>query len=91
VKTSGQTEAAETLALEGLAFIASSETELTRFVESTGIDPGELRARAGERGVLCAVLNFLLADDERLLAFCAAHGVEARDVHFALHTLDDSR
>ncbi len=86
-----QREAAETLALEALAYLAGSETDLLRFVENSGIGDGELRARAGEPDMLRAVLDFFLAEDERLLAFCSALDIEPKDVHFARHTLDGAR
>ena len=85
---SNRTEAAETLALEALAFLAGSSDELASFVENSGIGAGELRSRAGEADVLRAVLDFLLAQDKRLLAFCAAENIEPRDVHLARHVLD---
>jgi len=82
---------AETLALEALAFVAGSAADLARFVENSGITPDELRARAEEPAVLAAVLAFLLADDERLLAFCAEQGVVPKDVHRAEHALQHGR
>jgi hypothetical protein len=82
---------AETLALEALAFIAASAVDLARFVENSGITPNELRARAEEPAVLAAALAFLLADDERLLAFCAEQGIEPKDVHWAEHALQHGR
>lgn len=88
MKTRGQMEAAETLALKGLAYLAGSPADLARFVENSGIDPDELRERASEPAVLRAVLEFLLAEDERLLTFCAAQGIAPRDLHLARHALD---
>ena len=90
MKTRNREEAAETLALEGLTFLAASAADLARFVDSSGLDPAELRARAGEPAVLRSVLDFLLADDERLLAFCGAQGIGPKDVHVARHALDGS-
>jgi len=83
-----QRDSAETLALQALAWLAASDDELIRFVEASGVGTDELRARAGEADVLRAVLDFLLAEDARLLAFCAAHGIEPKDVHMARHVLD---
>jgi hypothetical protein len=78
----------ETLALDGLAFLAASKDELARFVENSGIAPDELRARADEPAVLSAVLGFLLSDDQRLLAFCAEQGFDAKQVHAAHYALE---
>ena len=90
MNTNRQREAAETLALDGLAHIAGAPGELEQFVAASGIDPQSLRERAGESTVLAAVLDFLLADDNRLLAFCEAQNLEPRDVHVARHVLDGS-
>jgi|HubBroStandDraft_6_1064221.scaffolds.fasta_scaffold310516_3 hypothetical protein len=91
LKTPNRNEAAETLALQALAYLAGSETDLMQFVQNSGIGADELRARAGQPDVLRAVLDFLLAEDERLLAFCTAMEIEPREVHVARHTLDSVR
>lgn len=83
-----QREAAETLALEVLAHVAGSPADLAQFVETSGIDPQSLRERAGEAGVLKAVIDFLLADDKRLLDFCGEKGIEPKQLHMARHVLD---
>jgi hypothetical protein len=88
LSTSRQRDAAETLALQALAWLAASDDELTRFAEASGVGAEELRARAAEADVLRAVLDFVLADDARLLSFCASHDVEPKDVHMARHALD---
>ena len=88
MSTSHQRDAAETLALEALAWLATSDEDLIRFVEASGVGAAELRARAGEADVLRAVLDFVLVEDARLLAFCATHDAEPKDVHMARHALD---
>jgi hypothetical protein len=90
LSTRHQRDAAETLALEALAWLATSDEDLIRFVEASGVGAEELRERAGEADVLRAVLDFVLADDARLLSFCAGHDVEPRDVHMARHALDSA-
>jgi hypothetical protein len=91
LKTRNQTDAAETLALEALTFLAGSSDDLARFVDNSGIGTDELRDRAGEPDVLRSVLDFLLSEDECLLAFCAAAGIEPREVHMARHALDGAK
>jgi hypothetical protein len=91
LKTRNQKEAAETLALQALAWLAGSSDDLMRFVESSGVGADELRERASEPDVLRAVLDFLLAEDERLLAFCSAEEIEPREVHVARHALDGAK
>lgn len=63
---------AETVGLQALAYIASDDRLLDRFVALTGLEPAELRVRAQDPVVLGAVLDFLLADDSLVLAFAAA-------------------
>ncbi|MEO0681903.1 MAG: DUF3572 domain-containing protein [Pseudomonadota bacterium] len=63
-------QAAETLALEALGWLAADADRLGPFMAEAGVDPAELRARAGEPEFLGFVLDHLLADEERLLAFC---------------------
>jgi hypothetical protein len=91
VSTRSQTEAAETLALEALAYLAASETDLQHFIDNSGLGADELRTRAGEPAVLRAVLDFLLSGDERLLAFCRAQCLTPKDVHMARHALDGEK
>ena len=78
---------AETVALDALAFMASDSTLLSRFVANSGIGPDDLRARAAEPAVLCAVLDFVLGDDETALAASAALGIEPQALHLARHKL----
>jgi hypothetical protein len=63
---------AETLALAALAATLSDERRAIRFLELTGLDADELRARAGERSLLAAVLAFLEAHEPDLLAVAQA-------------------
>ncbi|PKP73829.1 MAG: DUF3572 domain-containing protein [Alphaproteobacteria bacterium HGW-Alphaproteobacteria-6] len=68
-------EAAETLALKALGWIAGQDEVLAAFMAASGIGPEMLRKGAGEAEVLGAVLDFLLADEVRLIAFCDAAGL----------------
>lgn len=63
---------AELVAIQALGHIAAEEDLLFAFVDLTGLAPDELRARAGEPEILGGVLDFILMDDKRLLAFCDA-------------------
>jgi hypothetical protein len=79
--------AAETLALKALAYLAQSTEELERFVALTGVTPANLRARAGDPEILAAVLDFVLADDQRVTGFCELAEIDPRDLHMARHAL----
>lgn len=80
-------EAAETLALKGLAWLASMPDDIDRFLNISGVEVGGLRARAGEPEFLAAVMEFLLSDDKLLTGFCDAEGLDPMDVHRARRAL----
>ncbi len=67
-----KTEHAELIAIQALGHIAADEELLFAFVDLCGLAPDELRAHAGEPEILGGVLDFLLMDENRLLAFCEA-------------------
>lgn len=68
-------DAAETLALQALAWLVTNEELLPVFLGSTGADLGDLRARAGDRQFLASVLDFLTMDDAWVIAFCDEQGI----------------
>ena len=61
---------ATALALQALAWTLSEQDRAQRLLDVTGLDPADLRARAGEPAVLGAVLGFLEAHEPDLVA-CA--------------------
>lgn len=67
-------DAAETLAAEVLAWIASQDDLLGVFLGATGAAPGDVRAQAGDPDFLAAVLDFVLMDDAWVTGFCRASG-----------------
>lgn len=73
-------EDAETLAIEGLQFIASSPEQLSRFLALTGIAPGDLRDAATSDNFLSGVLDFFMGDEPTLLAFAASRGLDPAQV-----------
>ena len=48
------------------------------FLALSGLSVDELRARAGDPDFLGGILDFLLADEARLLAFCESEEMEPR-------------
>jgi hypothetical protein len=80
-------EQCETLALSALRFLAADGGRLGRFLAETGIGPAELRAGAGDRHVLIAVLEHLLADESLLLVFAAEAGTRPERVAIARYVL----
>ena len=65
-----QQNAAETLALEALAWLAANDELLPVFLGATGASAADLRAGAGEPAFLGSVLDFLTMDDAWVVAFC---------------------
>ena len=63
-------EAAETLALSALAHIAADAKLLDRFMTASGSDVSALRSSATDPGFLAGVLDFLMSDENALVAFC---------------------
>ena len=62
---------AEAIAIDALDWLAGNEDAGGAFLAASGASADDLRARAGEPEFLCFVLEFLMSDEPRLLAFCA--------------------
>lgn len=73
-------EQAETIGLQGLAFLLSEPRQLERFLSETGLSPDEIRANTGSREVLEAALTVLVGDEALLLTFAANAGLPPEDV-----------
>ena len=69
-------EAAETLAIAVLGFLAAQEDRLFGFLDATGLDPAGLRDAAGSPDFLVAVLEHLASDEALLLTFAAGQQVD---------------
>ncbi len=65
-----QQQDAEILALQALAFVAGEPNLLSRFMALTGVDEATLKDMASDASFLLAVLEFLLANEPDLIAFC---------------------
>ena len=68
------------LALSALAATLTDERRAQRFLDLTGIETKELRARAGEPAVLVALITFLESHEPDLLAVCEDMGVKAEQL-----------
>src|ERR1700674_58275 len=76
-KTGARTrEAAETLAVQALSFLAADPEQLSRFLALSGIGPDSIRAAAAQPEFLAGVLAHLAQDDALLVAFAAEAGVK---------------
>jgi Protein of unknown function (DUF3572) len=69
-----QPEAAQVLAIQALGWIAADDEIFPQFMAATGVSIQDLRARAAESEFLVAVLDFLMLDDQWVVAFCDAGG-----------------
>jgi hypothetical protein len=83
-------EAAETLAVQALAFIAQDGERLGRFLAVTGIGPAQIRKAAGEPRFLAGVLDYVGGDEGLLLAFAQQAGIDPAWVTRALRVLGTS-
>ena len=64
------------LALRALAATLGDQRLADRFLSLSGIDPPELRQRAGDRELLAALLRFLEAHEPDLVAVAGDIGVK---------------
>ncbi len=67
---------AETVALQALGWLASDDEQLMAFLGMTGAGIGDLAAGASNPAFLASVLDFLLAEDGRIIAFCEQAGLD---------------
>ena len=68
--------AAESLAVEGLSFLAAERARIERFLALSGLDPETLRAAAASPGFLAAVLDHITSEEDLLLAFATNRGLD---------------
>lgn len=68
-------DAAETLALQALAWLVANDDLLPVFLDATGASKADLRDQAGDPAFLGSVLDFLMMDDAWVIAFCDAHTI----------------
>lgn len=73
-------EAAESLAIQALAFLAGEPESLGRFLAITGIGPEEIRVAAREPQFLAGVLEYLTGDEPLLVTFATQIGVDPAEV-----------
>ena len=83
--------AAETnaaLALQALAWTLGEPARASRLLDTTGLDPAELRARAGDSALLAATLGFIEAYEPDLIACAEALGVKPTELTAARAALE---
>lgn len=78
---------ADSIAIDGLLFIAGDDELLPRFLALTGIQAEQIREAAKEKGFLAGVLHFLLAHEPSLFRFCEHSGHAPESVALAAGSL----
>jgi hypothetical protein len=78
------------LALTALAATLSDERRARRFLDLTGIETEELRARAGDPALLIALIGFLEAHEPDLLSVSEDIGVKAEQLVTARRQIEGS-
>lgn len=78
---------AEQLAIAALGYVAADPTLLPRFLALTGIEANQIRQAAMEPGFLAGVLQFIMAHEPTLTAFCETSGTKPERVGAALRAL----
>ena len=76
------------IALRALAWTLAEQDRAQRLLDTTGLDPDDLRARAGEPAVLSAVLGFLENYEPDLLACAEDIGESPQAIVAARAALD---
>lgn len=71
---------AEAIALQALVWTLGEPARASRLLDLTGLDPAELRARAGEPALLAATLGFLESYEPDLVACAEALDVAPGDL-----------
>ena len=75
------------IALQLLGFIAENKEILGRFMALTGSGPDDLRNRLEDPDFHAAILEFVMQDENLLLAFAAQQEIDPQIVARAYHAL----
>src|SRR6476646_1895583 len=76
-------EAAETLAIAALKFLASEPEHLGGFLAATGIGPTDIRAASRDANFLVGVLDHFSGNEPLLVAFAQERGIDPNEIERA--------
>ena len=76
-------EAAETLAVAALSFLASEPEHFGGFLAATGVGPDQIRKAARDRSFLTGVLDHFSSNEPLLIAFAQQQGIDPTEVERA--------
>lgn len=85
MKNSSISADAEETAIAVLGWLAGEPDMLGRFLALSGTRPDQLRQSVGDPAFMAGMLDFLMAHEPSLLAFCSATGTEPEAVVRASH------
>jgi hypothetical protein len=80
-------QVAETLAIQGLSFLAKEPVRLGAFLAESGLGPETIRDAAKDPSFLVAVLDFILNDEGLIDEFCEALDLKPRQLIAAREAL----
>lgn len=80
-------EAARTLGIQALGFLAEHPDLMNRFLQLSGFEANDLRAASRHLSFFASLLDFLLADERTLLSFADHAGLDPSRVAVARHVL----
>lgn len=80
-------ERAQEIAGNALGFVASDRAMIQALLDVSGLDLADLRQAAERPEFAIFLLDFVLLDDDRVLAFAASQGIKPEAVLFARETL----
>jgi Protein of unknown function (DUF3572) len=73
-------EAAESLAIQALAFLAEEPDRLAVFLAASGLSAAQIRESATEPHFLLGVLEHMLSDESLLVAFADSAGINPAEI-----------
>jgi hypothetical protein len=79
-KETAAVENAEATAISILGWLAGEPELLSRFLSLTGVLPSDVRHAMADPGFRTGLVDFLMAHEPTLLAFCAATGTQPETV-----------
>jgi hypothetical protein len=90
-RTAITAEAAESLAIQALTYLAAEPEQLGRFLAITGIGPERMRVVAREPNFLAGLLDYVASDEPLLIAFAAQAGIDPAEIGRACAVLGRQR
>lgn len=80
-------EAAQSLAIDALAYLSNTPDLMQRFLALTGIEASQIRDAAREPHFFAGVLKFFTAHEPTLMAFCEATDTPPQSIQAAVAAL----